>query len=77
MIENDEAAGPAKREPALVAIVGSPLMVGRHVLARMAGRVAGAEIFPGCDETRRFGPPSRKLTAEEIGRFFPGIAAKA
>ena len=74
MIENDEAAGTPKREPTLVAIVGSPLMVGRHVLARMAGRAVGSEIFPGRDATRPSGPPSRKLTADEVAQFFPGIA---
>ena len=77
MIDNDETAGPAEREPTLIALPGTPLMVGRDAAAIMALRLVGHPICAGGDASRRSGPPSRKLTADEVKRFFPGIAARA
>ncbi len=52
-------------------------MVGRDAAAIMAERRGGRAITSGGDASRRSGPPSRKLTADEVKRFFPGIAARA
>jgi len=76
MIENDETAGLAEREPTLVALAGTPLKVGRVAAAIMAVRRGGRPITSGGDASRRSGLPSRKLTADEVKRFFPAIAAK-